>query len=143
MSFLWGCVFSHVRLRGWISGILVRWQVDPNDLEFSKRFLAANLQMYRSIDWAIDITEAKFSFLECLLGIPVDLVRINPELHFVLRRAAAPKVCAERDDVWKVCADSLLETDLESVVVVVGGRGARLKTDRASARQLRAKGLLE
>ncbi len=140
MSFLWGCVFSRVTLRGWISGVLVRWQVDSNDLEFSKRFLAKNLAIYRSIEWALDITQAQFSFVECLYGVPSHLVRINPDRHFVLTRSSAERML-QRSDVWKICADGLLETNMESVVVVVGGRGAKLKEGLASALKLREEGL--
>ena len=32
MSFLWGCVYSNVRLKGWIGGLLHRWMPDPDDI---------------------------------------------------------------------------------------------------------------
>jgi hypothetical protein len=63
-SFLWGCVLSHVRIRGAFSGVWWRWRVDPNDDGLSRRFLSANLAFYKSIDWALDITEARFSIYE-------------------------------------------------------------------------------
>ena len=43
-SFLWGCVFSRVTLRGWISGILFRQYVDPQDETANRVFSAANAE---------------------------------------------------------------------------------------------------
>ena len=60
-SFLWGCLFRHVVLRGWFGGVLFRWQVDHTDKVLSRRFLTANLAVYASIDWALDISESSFS----------------------------------------------------------------------------------
>lgn len=48
-SFMWGCLFSRVTLRGWISGLLVRWQIDPEDDSLSREFLAASLSRYQTM----------------------------------------------------------------------------------------------
>jgi hypothetical protein len=144
-SFLWGCVYSRVVLQGWISGLLFRWQVDPNDLHASKRFLISNRALYESIEWALDITEAKFSFLQCLTGIPPQLVRLNPQVHFVLKHQAAVQLLSgvEKKDVWSSCAEELIESGMDAVVIAVGGSGAKQRLDIQQAYALRAQGLLQ
>jgi len=144
-SFLWGCVYSRVTLRGLISGLLFRWQLDPNDVTTSKRFLASNLALYESIDWALDISAAKFSFLQCLTGVPPKLVRINPEVHFVLSLKAASELVSRSaaKDIWAICAEELIESGMDSVVIVVGGSGKKQQAEIQSALALRAEGLLQ
>lgn len=90
-SFLWGCVFSRVTLRGWISGILFRQYVDPQDETANRVFSAANAELYQSINWALDIREAQFSFFQSLPGIPPKLILRNPDTHFVLTRGSASR----------------------------------------------------
>jgi hypothetical protein len=145
MSFLWGCVYSRVMMRGWISGLLFRWQVDPNDMHASKRFLISNRALYESIDWALDITEAKFSFLQCLTGVPPKLVRLNPQLHFVLNQQAAVQLASGpgKKDIWAICAKELIESEMEAVVIAVGGSGAKQHAHIQQAHSLRAQGLLQ
>lgn len=144
-SFMWGCLFSRVTLRGWISGLLVRWQIDPEDDSLSREFLAANLSRYQTMDWALDITQAQFSFVESLPGVPAALVKRDPESHFVMTAAAARRLREESKEisVWTVIADNLLSSPIQDTVIAVGGLGKKLRTDLAAARALRDRGLLQ
>jgi hypothetical protein len=144
MSFLWGCVFSRVILRGWISGILFRRNIDPEDQAANHAFAAANAEMYQTITWALDIREAQFSFFQDLLGIPPKLILRNPDVHFVLTRESATRLVGtgERFGVWAITAQDLLASGLDETVVVVGGTGAKLKTALEEVRELRSEGFL-
>jgi hypothetical protein len=123
--------------------VLWRWQIDPGDVEKSRRFLWANLERYRTIDWALDISEAQFSFYQSLVGIPSGLVRRNPERHFVMTRDAALSLLQEEESgVWRLSAQELLDTGLPDTVCVVGGSGKALRHDIAQAQMLVGRGLL-
>lgn len=145
MSFLWGCLFQHVVLRGWFGGVQFRWQVDPNDQLVSRRFLTANLTAYTSLDWALDISEASFSTYQGLLGVPAALIRRNPEKHFILNRESALELVSRPDSpaLWRITAEGLIASSLADTVVVTGGLGKSLKSQLAEANLLRAQGLLE
>lgn len=123
---------------------MFRWMVDPGDSAANQAFALANAELYRSIDWALDIREAKFSFFETLIGVPADLVLRNPEFHFVMTRASAVEIAADRERfaIWSIAAEGLLESALEDTVIVVGGTGKKLKADLAQAYELRTQGLL-
>ena len=143
-SFLWGCVFSRVRLRGWISGLMWRWQLDLNDDTASRRFLWANLSMYNSIEWALDISEAQFSFYESLMGVPSHLVRRNPSVHFVMSQESARQLAKETTpaNVWGITASMLIEAGLKDTVIVLGGSGKKLRAQQDEAKALVDRGLL-
>jgi hypothetical protein len=143
-SFLWGCVFSHVRIRGALSGVWWRWKVDPDDDDLSRRFLWANLSRYESIDWALDISEARFSIYEALLGIPSHLIIRDPARNFVMTREAALKLSGDNGDttVWRITAQNLIDSALPDTVIVVGGSGKRHRAELEEARALVDQGLL-
>jgi hypothetical protein len=143
-SFLWGCVYSRVRLRGWISGLMWRWQLDPNDDAKSRRFLQANLAMYESVEWALDITEARFSFYESLMGIPARLVRRDSTAQFVMTQESARQLAndAGSSSVWHITAAKLVESGLNDTVIVLGGTGKSLRSRQDQAKALLDRGLL-
>jgi hypothetical protein len=143
-SFLWGCVFSRVRIRGPLSGLWFRWKVDPDDDSLSRRFLWANIALYESIDWALDISEARFSIYESLIGVPSRLIKRDPTRHFVMAREAALKLAAEGGEstVWRITAQDLIESGVPDAVIVVGGAGKRQRTELDAAKALIDRGLL-
>jgi hypothetical protein len=143
-SFLWGCVFSRVRIRGPLSGLWFRWKVDPDDDSLSRRFLWANIALYESIDWALDISEARFSIYEALIGVPSRLINRDPTRHFVMAREAALHLAAESGEstVWRITAQGLIESGLPDAVIVVGGSGKRQRTELDAAKALIDRGLL-
>jgi hypothetical protein len=143
-SFLWGCVFSRVQIRGPLSGLWWRWKVEPDDDSLSRRFLWANIALYQSIDWALDVSEARFSIYESLLGVPARLVKRDPTRHFVMTREAALSLAAESGEstVWRITAQLLVESGLPDTVIVVGGSGKRQRTELDAAKALTDRGLL-
>lgn len=142
-SFLFGCVYRHVTLRGWIGGLVFKWKADLDDVRHADRYREANLEMYQTIDWALDISDARFTSTESLTGVPPHLVRRNPETQFILERSAAETILEDKErSIWTVIATDLWESGMPGVVVPIGGRGERLKTDLGLAVALRDEGLL-
>jgi hypothetical protein len=143
-SFLWGCAFHRTRLRGWISGVMFRWMVSPDDEVLSRQFLLANTKLHESFDWALDITEASFSFYQDLLGIPATKIRRDPQRHFVMTEASAREFLnSNNHSIWHLSAKSLIESGLPDMVIVTGGAGRKLHLQLEEAWRLRDEGLLQ
>ncbi|MEL6449425.1 MAG: hypothetical protein AAFQ62_15940 [Pseudomonadota bacterium] len=143
-SFLWGCSYSRVSLRGYIGGLMFRWQCDLQDMRLSTEVAAAQSNEYAGVEWALDLTEADFSSFEALLGVPARLVKRKSGEHFVLTRAAAESIISgsEGYSVWRISAEDLLESPFDDTVLVVGGTGSAKRRDLDEARALQDKGLL-
>ncbi len=52
-------------------------------------FVQANEEFYESVDWALDISEAKATCIEIRGSIPARLIRRNPDEQFILTREVA------------------------------------------------------
>jgi hypothetical protein len=143
-AFLWGCRFANVTLRGAISGLQFRWQIDIRDKLASEKFAEETNQYYRSVAVALDISAARFSTFEALTGVPHHLIKRNPETQFVLlrERIGAIKSATGRMSIWSVVAQRLDESPMPGVVVVLGCRGSKFETYLQEARDLRQKGIL-
>ena len=142
-SFLRGCVFSHVTLRGGMGGVWFSPIADSFHPHLTQPYLAANAAEYRNIDWALDITEARFGHFFSLAGIPASLVRRNPARHWVMTREAAQVLVKEAaQTIWTSCAQQLIELGLADTVLVVAGSTKSVRGDLEEAAQLRDRGLL-
>jgi len=97
--FLWAAVFRHVELRGTISGAIKAFRyfdlfraIEKPHLQ--EPFDEANTEFYESVDWALDISKARFSDLS-ILNVPARLIRRDPSTQVVLTREKAASV------VWR------------------------------------------
>lgn len=86
-----GSVFKHVVLKGRIDRLLL-FAVSANLLanaehrkQVEERFEQANTEYYRTVDWALDISEAEFSDFD-VRGIPARLIRRDPLTQVVIKR---------------------------------------------------------
>jgi hypothetical protein len=144
-SFLWGCTYSRVTFCGSIAGILFRWQVDPNDARLSREFLLESARYYQSVEWALDLRDAKFTFLQSMVGVPSRLIRRNPKHHFVLHLESARKLAVdgEVDTLWRSLATELVDLGLPDSTIIVPSNTKSQKVDWETARKLQAQGVLE
>ncbi|WP_162628849.1 hypothetical protein [Marinobacter bohaiensis] len=144
-TYLWSCLYSRVTIKGKISGIHFNWRLDPGNPCVDEAFLNDAKAFYEDIDWALDISEARFSTFQALLGVPSDKVIRNPELHYVLSRDSATGSTGKLQEygVWAVVAEDLLESGLGDTVVVLPSSGKSAKEDKEFAESLRSKGWLE
>lgn len=89
--FLWGCVFKHVKLSGKISGIKInryagiRTVVPQSDQEVWDESV---ISYYRSVDWALDISAAKFAGGVSFEAIPGDKILRDPSTQVLIRRSS-------------------------------------------------------
>jgi len=84
---VWAATFHHVRLAGDIGTIKINPWADSMDRNQATQgpFRAEREKLYRSIDWALDISEARFKGFDSN-GIPARLFRRDTESQAVVTR---------------------------------------------------------
>lgn len=143
-TFLWGCLYSQVILKGPISGLMFRWQVASDDERLSREFVEQAASYYKSVPFALDITEAKFTTFDALLGIPPSLIKRDVETQFVLLRERIEAIKnAGQSTIWRIVAQSLNLSPLPGVVIVLGKRDTKHALHLKEAQTLRAMGILQ
>lgn len=146
------CAYKHVVLHGKIGNIKicrsVPWVSSPAGyLERRQEAMdRANAEYYKSVDWALDISQAEFTSCE-VEGIPPELVRRDPETQFVVRAKAIEeghwrKVEAARED-WHVLLDTYDKKGTGDVVLIAPKRAPDFKTLLNGLRALREAGIAE
>lgn len=88
---VWSSFFRRVKLAGKIGKLninLAPWGfcTDPDVLS---SFATARSEFYAGTDWALDISEARFLAFRCA-GVPLDLMRRDPETQVILRKGVFP-----------------------------------------------------
>jgi hypothetical protein len=83
--FLWGCVFKRVKLSGALSGIKINRSAGPLHPD-QQEWDAAIVAYYKTVDWALDISESKFKGGCSFEAIPGNLIKRNPETQVLVNR---------------------------------------------------------
>jgi hypothetical protein len=86
---LWACAFRHVVLSGKCGGFLFNRNIGHDTPRRNAAFHADNDKFYSSVDWALDISKLETSGMEIRGTIPSQLIRRNPDKHFIMTRAVA------------------------------------------------------
>jgi hypothetical protein len=88
----------------------------------------ANADYYKTVDWAIDITQASFGSLS-ISGVPARLIRRNPENTAVVTRERAVagqwRDLPLRHGLFKVVISWFLDDGYEDVVLIACPRSKR------------------
>lgn len=121
---IWGAVFKHVKLSGPIGAIKINRQahfMDRTD-EMQKPFDVHRTQFYGSIDWALDISEARFREID-MHGIPARLIKRDPESQVVVKREKAlmsgwREGLGPDNKLWPLCIKMFLRDGYEDTVLV-------------------------
>jgi hypothetical protein len=151
---LGGCAFRHVTIRGNITGSLAIQYWPFGEMRASRTravdhpFVKANAAYYRDVDWALDISAARFTGFDMWLSdIPAGLVRRDPPTQAVLTRSKL------LDDRWAeldlpepsfgFAIEMFLESGLPDTIMVACKRNRRFEAERATIELLRAEGIAE
>jgi len=99
---------------------------------------------YQGVKFALDVSQARFSAVEALYGIPTYLVKRDPDTQFVLMRTDVPRIKQLQDGFtfWTVIANELIRSEADGVVVVLGQKSRKYRADLDEANRLRAAGAL-
>jgi len=85
---IWGALFKHVTLSGDIGQLKVNTRVSVTAPEVQGAFDAFRAEYYRSLDWALDISAARFESFD-IRGVPARLFRLDLETQAVVTRERA------------------------------------------------------
>ncbi|MGO9774795.1 MAG: hypothetical protein ACLPSW_35590 [Roseiarcus sp.] len=148
---VWAATFHHVKLSGDIGKIKINpWAhfVDRTDAT-QRPFTRQREAFYRSIDWALDISAARFKLFE-FEGIPARLVRRDPESQVVITRARALggdglSIAKARKNPWLFSIELFLSDGVDDRVFVAPLGASKKKRDELlqGLRELRELGVAE
>lgn len=145
--FFWGCVFKHVKLSGSLSGIKINRSVGPLHPD-QQKWDAATVAFYDTVEWALDISDAKFKGGCTFEAIPGHLIRRNPETQVLVTRdklQASDWRRLQYDGTAKDIGLSwfLSESLFDSVVLAPRSDSKWAKRDLAVLNMLRSEGIAE
>ena len=144
-----GCALRHVTLRGNVTGgleFLAAGLLQP--AAERDELLAANRRFYADVDWALDISDARFTSVSFVRSdIPARLIRRDPTTQVVISRRAMlavdlPRLLGETT-IIAMGIDRFLETGFDDTVLVAPTRGPRFAQQSEVIDRLRAEGLVE
>lgn len=139
------CVFRHVTLRGKLTSMLFRFGAYVvSDAGTDDAWREEMVKYYRGVDWAMDVSEARFTALTALTIVPGDLVRFDPERAIRIRRAALVDDWADgMPGVMQICCENFLEGPFDSFIVQRGETKANRDRFAAEAGWMRANGFAD
>lgn len=145
--FLWGCVFKHVKLSGSLSGLKINRSAGPLHPD-QQKWDAAILAFYDTVDWALDISDAKFKGGCTFEAIPGHLIRRNPETQVLVKRNKLQASDWRRLQYYGTGQDIglswfLSESLFDSVVLAARTGSKWAKRDLAVFNMLRSEGIAE
>lgn len=144
----WGAVYKHVVLKGNIGRIMISpviatgWAKPHQQAAFDK----VNAEYYQQVDWALDISEARF--YECdIRGIPARLIRRDPQTQVVVTREKALLGEWRKLDLtrtfWSGWIELFLQEEALDVVLVAPKRHPKFNDLLDGLKMLRDAGVAE
>jgi len=144
----WGAVFKHVTLKGYIGRIMISPSVATGTAKpkVQQAFDEANATYYATVDWALDISEARF--LECdIRSVPAKLIIRDPETQVVVTREKALEGKWRKLDLsrtyWTTAIEYLLDFGLTDLVLIAPKRGSKYRELLDGLKMLRDVGVAE
>jgi hypothetical protein len=144
--FTWATVFKHVVLKGKLNSMILNQVLRPGRDKKQKLWDEANREFYATVDWALDISEAEFTFGISLHAVPGSLIRRDPETQVLVSKKTALQ-SSWQDLPWgksalRLALQWFLEDSLyEDVVLVASKRGVGYRDDLEAVRMLRREGV--
>lgn len=139
------CAFRHVVVKGECGCFILNRNVCHDDEERNAAFIAANEEFYRSVDWALDISEICASSFEVRGSIPVELIRRNPNEHFIMTREVAQSgdwKFHEPYDSFSIAIGIFLDSGTKSNLFVAPRRSKKFKEELEFYRRLKGASLV-
>jgi hypothetical protein len=118
---LTGCLFRHVTLRGDVGWMRIEgWDGDLLDAKAKAKAKAAAKEHYATVDWALDIREARTAELT-IKGVPLALVRRDPTRQLLLlpRGIAHPIWKTADGAAWRMHAGAVKSSGDEGVLLML------------------------
>jgi hypothetical protein len=132
---IWGATFNHVKLSGKLGKIKINPYVHHVDRTEATQgpFTEHRTSLYNSIDWALDISEARFAEFDAR-GIPARLFRRDSETQVVVsrERALTPgwrQGISSFNTLWPFMIDLFLSDGTEDTILVAPLSAPKKKRD--------------
>jgi hypothetical protein len=134
-------LLRHVVIRGPIDSIDIR---HPRQVMGPEPLIALHAAHYATVDWALDISEARFARCD-IGGVPGRLVRRDPATQILVtrERVLASPWREVAQGAWKIGIERLLKAEADSEVFVACPRGDDFEESLAVFQRLREAGLAE
>jgi hypothetical protein len=148
---IWAATFQHVKISGDIGKIKINpWAHFVDRTEATQGpFTTQREILYGSIDWALDISEARFKAFE-IEGIPARLIRRDPESQVMITRARAVSddwlgTARSTNNPWLLSIELFLSDNVKDMVLVAPLGAPKKKRDELlrGLRELRDLGVAE
>jgi hypothetical protein len=142
---LWGAAFRHVVFKGRMPQIIFNERTARESVssDYAERFVEANREFYRQVDWAVDISAAEFASMR-LTSVPGELVRIDPRTQIRINRsrlAARGWADLPLPSITRVAIEQCMRSKFEYQVVAAGRRSKFLSEELRGIEILREEGL--
>ncbi len=148
---IWGAVFDQVAFSGKIGKIKINTHahhVDQSEA-LQRPFDEFRRSFYEKVDWAIDISQAKFRLLE-IRGIPARLIRRDPSSQMVVTRERALNLdwrsrISPDNTHWPFAIDMFLATGEADHILVAPLTGPKKQSEKLlrDLHELRDLGVVE
>lgn len=148
---VWGATFNRVKLSGDIGKLKINPYAHHVDRSESVQapFDRHRLNLYSYIDWALDISDARFKEFD-VRGIPARLIRRNPETQMIVTRERAlmqgwQEKLSSTNTLWPFVIKMFLSDGLDDAVLVAPMGASKKKRDALiqGLLELREIGVLE
>jgi hypothetical protein len=147
-----GAVFKCVVLKGPIGRLIIGQVIPPTEIYEENRqkivgwFEQANAEYYKTVDWALDISEAEFSDFN-VRGIPSRLIRRDPFTQVVVKRDKVMDGRWKTVDLsgtwWHVGLEMLEKSNWEDHTLVAPKRHPQFSQALRGLYRLREAGIAE
>jgi hypothetical protein len=144
----YGAIFKHVKLEGNIGQIMLHPYTIPTITmpKAEAAFESANAEYYKTVDWALDISEGRFNDCD-IRGIPAKLIKRDPASQAVVTREKALAGDWKKLDLSKTYLSGLIQLLLESgendIVIIAGKRSRGYEDMITGIKMLRDAGIAE
>lgn len=130
---IWGALFNQVKISGRIGHIKINRYAHHLDRSIQASFDLHKENFYSNVDWALDITEARFKGFD-FQGIPGSLIKRDPESQVLITRERAMQhdwkdKLSPTYNVWRLAINSFLTTDDPDIVLVAPLDAPKKKRD--------------
>jgi hypothetical protein len=143
-----GCALKHVTVRGNVTGALsfspshAWWTAAERGRAIDDPIVTANQRYYETVDWALDISEARFTGIDMSrCDIQARLIRRDTATQVVVSRESVSNgdwasACADSGG-WQIAIEDFLASGLPDTVLVACKRGRYFKGQLAAIERLR------
>lgn len=141
-----GAAFRRVTLKGHMPPMILNERMAGGavPVECAELFVAANREYYKSVDWALDIRDARFASVR-LSSVPGQLIRRNPETQVLVSRSKLLQTDWNNPalpSITRVSLRNVVNSRHEYQVIVAGERSNTFPAQLKGFDILRREGLV-